>query len=141
VRTGRLWQRVFDFGNSNTTGYMFLSTQSDSNPNSPRFAITTTTNTAEQQIIRTTPTVLSTGTWHHLAIVLGTGSTYTGTLYIDKVAVGSNNAMTLRPSNLGNTANNWIGRSQWPDPYFDGYVDDFRIYRRALTATEISALP
>jgi hypothetical protein len=140
VRTARMWQRVFDFGNSNTAGYMFLTTQSDSSPNAPRFAITTTTNTAEQQISMTTPAALSAG-WHHVAVVLGAGSTYTGTLYIDKVAVGSNTAMTLRPSNLGDTANNFIGRSQWPDPYFDGYIDDFRIYRRALTAAEISALP
>jgi hypothetical protein len=140
VRTARMWQRVFDFGNSNTAGYMFLTTQSDG-MNAPRFAITTTTNTAEQMISMTTPAALSTGTWHHVAVVLGAGATYTGTLYINKVAVGSNNAMTLRPSNLGDTANNFIGRSQWMDPYFDGYIDDFRIYKRALTAAEITALP
>ena len=90
----------------------------------------------------TTPAALSTGAWHHLAVVLGAGATYTGTLYIDKVAVGTNAAMTLRPSNLGNTANNFIGRSAFAaDPYFDGYIDDFRIYKRALTAAEITALP
>ena len=49
--------------------------------------------------------------------------------------------MTLRPSDLGNTANNWIGRSAFTaDPYFDGLVDDFRVYNRALTAAEITAL-
>jgi len=48
----------------------------------------------------------------------------------------------VRPSNLGNTANNWIGRSQFAvDPFFDGFIDDFRIYSRALSATEIAALP
>ena len=50
--------------------------------------------------------------------------------------------MTLRPSNLASTTNNWIGRSQFAvDPLFDGLIDDFRIYSRALTATEIAALP
>jgi len=143
VRTGRPWARIFDFNNSSTTGYMFLTAQQGlSSPNSPRFAITLTSNNAEEIINMTTPAVLSTGVWHHFAVVLGAGATYTGTLYIDKVAVGSNNAMTLRPSSIGNTAANYIGRSAYPaDPYLDGYVDDFRIYKRALTAPEISALP
>ena len=49
--------------------------------------------------------------------------------------------MTLRPSNLGNTVNNRIGRSAFTqDPYFHGLVDDFRVYNRALTAAEITAL-
>jgi hypothetical protein len=49
--------------------------------------------------------------------------------------------MTLRPSSIGNTANNFIGRSAYAqDPYFSGLVDDFRVYNRALTAAEITAL-
>ena len=144
IRTARQWARVFDFSNSMSTGYMFLTVQQNtSTPNSPRLAITKTTNTAEEQINMTTPALLSTGTWHHIAVMLGAGTTYTGTLYIDKVAVGSNTAMTLRPSDLGNTANNWLGRSQFTtnDSMFDGFIDDFRIYKRALTAAEITALP
>ena len=44
-------------------------------------------------------------------------------------------------SDLGDTANNLIGDSAWPnDPFFSGLIDDFRIYNRALTATEITAL-
>jgi hypothetical protein len=34
---------------------------------------------------------------------------------------------------LQGTVNNWIGRSQWADPYLNGKVDDFRIYAGALT--------
>jgi hypothetical protein len=34
--------------------------------------------------------------------------------------------------------NNWLGRSQWPDPLFDGHFDEFRIYDHALTAQEVS---
>jgi hypothetical protein len=144
IRTGRQWARVFDFGNSMSTGYMFITVQQNmSTPNSPRLAISKTDNSAEQQINMTTPAPLSTGAWHHLAFTLGAGTTYTGTIYIDKVAVGNNPNMTLRPSDLGNTTNNWIGRSQFTanDSMFDGFIDDFRIYKRALTAAEISALP
>jgi hypothetical protein len=49
--------------------------------------------------------------------------------------------MTLRPSTIGNTANNFIGKSAFTaDPYFAGLVDDFRVYNRALTAAEITTL-
>ena len=143
VRTNRAWQRIFDFGNSMTTGYMFLTPQQAQNtPNSVRFAISSAGNAAEQVIDMTTPAMLSTGVWHHIAVTLATGSPYVGTLYIDKAVAGTNPNMTLRPSNLGNTPNNWIGRSQFAvDPFFDGFIDDFRIYSRALSAPEIAALP
>jgi hypothetical protein len=35
--------------------------------------------------------------------------------------------------------NNWLGRAQWPDPLYDGLIDEFRIYNHALTAAEVSA--
>ena len=144
VRTVRSWQRIFDLG-SNTTTYMFLTAHALglAVPNVPRFAITLTGNApgSEQTIVMTAPAPLSVGAWHHLAVVLGPGATYAGTLYVDKVAAGVNPNMTLRPSNLGNSINNWLGRSQFGDPLFDGMIDDFRVYRRALTAAEIRALP
>jgi hypothetical protein len=143
----RAWARIFDFNNSSSTGYMFLTAnQVLTMPNSVRFAISTAGNNAEQVI--TGPGRLSTGVWHHIAVVLGGttgtvdgGMVYTGTLYIDGAAVATNNAMSLRPSNLGNTMNNWIGRSAFSqDPYFAGLIDDFRVYNRALTAADITAL-
>jgi hypothetical protein len=140
VTTDRAWGRLFDFNNSNTTGYMFLTTyQNQRTPNSVRFAISATNNAAEEQISSTVR--LSTGVWHHLAVVLDAGATYTGTLYIDGVVAGTNAAMTLRPSSLGTTLNNWIGRSAYTtDPYFAGLIDDFRVYARALNASEITTL-
>ena len=66
-----------------------------------RFAITQTTNAGEQWI--TSAASLATG-WHHIAVVLDVGATYTGTICIDSTMAERNPAMTLRPSNLGNTA-------------------------------------
>ncbi|MFC5468014.1 DUF5695 domain-containing protein [Cohnella suwonensis] len=127
------WTRIFDIG-TGTTNYMFLSPQ----PGAAglRFAITTNGNGSEQQISSTT--AFPTGVWKHVAVTIS-GST--GRLYVDGVQVATNASMTLNPSSLGNTTQNWIGRSQYSgDPYFNGSVDDFRMYSRALSASEITAL-
>ena len=34
--------------------------------------------------------------------------------------------------------NNWLGRSQWNDPYFNGQFEEFRIYNGALTDLDIA---
>ncbi|MFD0671425.1 DUF5695 domain-containing protein [Cohnella sp. GCM10027633] len=127
------WTRIFDIG-TGTSNYMFLSPQ----PGGAglRFAITSSGNGSEQQINSTT--AFPTGVWKHVAVTIS-GST--GRLYVDGVQVGTNTSMTLTPSSLGNTTQNWIGRSAFSgDPYFNGQIDDFRIYSRALSASEISAL-
>ena len=42
------------------------------------------------------------------------------------------------PADLGTTTNNWLGRSQWDaDGYFDGLLDEVRIYSEALSEAEI----
>jgi hypothetical protein len=62
-----------------------------------------------------------------------------GILYQNGVAVGTNVGMTIKPSNLGSTANNYLGKSQFADPYFNGLLDEFRIHSVALSAAEIAA--
>jgi hypothetical protein len=63
------------------------------------------------------------------------------TLYVNGTAVGSNGAQFLPPWQLGGASQNWIGRSQYAgDPYFNGRIDEFRIYRGALAAADIAAL-
>jgi hypothetical protein len=45
------------------------------------------------------------------------------------------------PKDLGVTNQNWIGRSQFTaDGFFNGAVDDFRIYNRVLSAPEVRYL-
>ncbi|HEY2574896.1 MAG TPA: LamG-like jellyroll fold domain-containing protein, partial [Streptosporangiaceae bacterium] len=125
------WSRVFDFGTGTST-YMFLTVSDGSGP---RFAITTSGGGGEQQLSSSTPLPLS--TWSHLAVTLS-GST--GTLYVNGKPVATNSSMTLHPSDLGNTTQDWIGRSEFGDPYLNAAVDDFAIYSSALSASQIAAL-
>jgi len=126
------WARVFDFGTGTATN-MMLTTKNGAN-GKPRFSIRIS-NSAEQQIDASSP--LPIGTWTHIAVTLS-GST--GTLYVNGAASGTNTAMSLKPSGMGSTTLNYLGKSQYNDPYLNGSIDDFRIYTRALSAGEISLL-
>lgn len=126
------WTRIFDFGQNIATN-MFLTPQNGANGRL-RFAITTNGGGNEQQI--NCDATMSVGGWYQVAVTLN-GST--GILYLNGAPVGTNNAMTLRPLSLGSTVNNYLGRSQYPDPYLDGVLDEFRIYNVELSAAEIAA--
>ena len=127
------WSRLFDFG-TGTNNYMFLTMSAGGGP--LRYAITTSGNGAEQQLNDTTTLPLN--TWSLVTVTL---SGTTGTLYVNGQPVATNTNMTLNPSSLGDTNQNWIGRSQFgADPYLNGAVDDFNVYDRALSASEVSTL-
>jgi hypothetical protein len=129
----RNWERIFDFG-SGTGRYMFLTPRSGSG--TVRFAITVDGGHGEQAVTGTA--ALPTAQWVHVAVTL---SGQLATLYVNGTAVGTNSAEFLPPWQLGGTGQNWIGRSQYAgDPYFNGRIDEFRIYRGALTAADIAAL-
>jgi len=131
---GGAWQRIFDFG-SDTTFYMFLTPRLGTT-GEMRFAITIGGGGDPEQMV-TAPSTLPSG-WHHVAVTIDAGID-TIDLYLDGVVVASNTAATLTPSDLGNTTNNWLGRSQWvADAYFNGSLDDFRIYDYALSQVEIA---
>jgi hypothetical protein len=137
------WARIYDFGNGTTAKtFFYVTSRASDSPNTPvRFGISNTGHTSAAEERLEGSTTLSANVWHHIAVVLPAGPTYTGTLYIDGVAVDTNDAMTLHLSDVGTTTENWIGRSPFTsDPYFSGSLDDFRIYKRALSAAEISAL-
>ncbi|WP_237163150.1 DUF5695 domain-containing protein [Paenibacillus sp. BIHB 4019] len=125
------WSRIFDFG-TGTNANMFLTPRAGGS--GLRFAITSSGNGAEQQL---NATALPTGVWKHVAVTL---SGTTGRMYVDGVQVAINTSMTLKPSSLGNTNLNYLGKSQYGDPYLDGALDDFKIYSRALSATEIGSI-
>jgi hypothetical protein len=129
---GQTWSRIFDFG-TGTSVYMFL-TPDAGGAAGMRFAITTGGSGAEQQITAAEP--LPTG-WQHVAVTL---SGDTGTLYLNGEPVATSDEIALDPSDLGETDQNWIGRSQFADPALNATVDEFQIHDRALGQAEIQSL-
>ena len=128
---GGQWARAFDF-NNDQNAYMCLG---------PRwwfmddmyFALTTD-GAANQSLVQPTGFDIETG-WHHIAVTINANASIT-TLYYDGEELARNS--TLTPSDLGETTNNWLGRSHDAnDAYYLGSMDDFRIYDYALSQAEI----
>ena len=124
------WQRVFDCG-VDTSRYLFLTPRA--NNGSMRFAIR---NGGEEQQLDA-PTALPTNSWCHVAVVLDGQS---GTMFLNGVPVATNTSMTIRPwQTLARS--NYLGDSQFAaDPLFNGQLDSFRVFGRALNASEIRGL-
>ena len=128
---GGAWQRIFDFGND-TTNYMFLTPSSGNG--TLRFAITTNGGGAEQ-ILETSP--LPVGQWRHVAV---TRNGNIARLYTNGVVAASRtNLVTIAPASF-NPALNFLGASQYPDPLFNGRLDELFVYNYALSDTEIARL-
>ncbi|MHC4167947.1 MAG: LamG-like jellyroll fold domain-containing protein, partial [Planctomycetota bacterium] len=126
---GGAWQRIFDFG-SGTGTYIFLCPRTGAG-GPMRLAITTGGGGGESLI--DAPNTLVSG-WHHVAaVVQSTGIQ----LYLDGTVVASG-PTTVVPSDLGQTTNNWLGRSQYSaDGYLNASLDDFRIYDYAMSQDQI----
>ena len=118
------WARIMDFGSS-TAVNMFLTPSAGGGP--LRFAITLNGGGGEQQL--TAPAVLPVNVLKHVVVTLNNG---VGILYVDGVPQVTNAAITLTPSSMGSTTQNYIGKSQYADPYFTGAIEEFRIYDAPL---------
>lgn len=125
---GAGWQRIFDFG-SGTADNLFLTPSSGGTPRTV-FAIK---NGGAEQVLDAPP--LATGVWTHVAVTLEGN---TGKLFINGAVVDTD-TVTINPSDI-RAASNYLGKSQWPDPLYNGRIDEFHLYNRALTTTQVTEL-
>ena len=76
--------------------------------------------------------------WHHLALVKYDNGT--ATLYLDNVS----NSNTFSTSKIGSNTPPWntlkIGTNRREEYNWKGYIDEFKVYGRALSAEEVSNL-
>lgn len=125
------WSRILDIGD-NETKNMFLTVNDGCEL---RFSITRSGAPGERHIDGAGTLPLN--TWSLVTVtVAGTE----GTLYVDGKVVGTNPDMSVHPADLGDTAHNYIGKSQYSDPPLDAAVDDVNIYNRALSADQVGNL-
>jgi Concanavalin A-like lectin/glucanases superfamily len=88
----------------------------------------------------TSLSTLNDGVWHH---AVGTNNGTTSTLYIDGASQGTTSGGAY---NLYSTSYWRIGSYKlnfWPngvDGYFNGSIDDVRVYNRVLSASEVSKI-
>ncbi len=131
----KMWARIFDFGMGENTN-MFLTVHGGTSV--PRFAITVGGTASEEIINAGRP--LPIGEWVHIAVSVNY-STGVGSIYINGAKSGADKEnCTLPPSSMGVTTANYLGKAQYNDPGFNGYIDDFRIYNKAFERNDIMEL-
>ena len=83
-------------------------------------------------------TPLPTGALKHVVWVSHAGA-HTGRLFVDGKLIAVNTLVSITPADLGSTSNDWLGRSQFNDPYFLGSFDEFRIWEGAMKPAQVAA--
>src|SRR5438477_6654468 len=145
VNVNANWGRIFDFGASTSSGevspsqpigtgtnYMFLTPNGAGSFNA-RFAITDAANGAERPILNDT-NAFPVGVQAHVAVVYGPPI---ARLFVNGQQVAAGQAVV--PLSALADVNNWLGRSQWADPMFDGSYSEFRIHNGLVGSPEIKA--
>jgi hypothetical protein len=124
------WSRILDFGGT-SDNFMFLA------PNTHEGKMFFTLHTATRETAVTiNNTIPVENVWHHLAVII---TPTVGSVYVDGEVVG-NMPNPVTPTELGVTNEHWLGKSRFPDPYFNGAFDEVRIMCRALTPDEVKNL-
>ena len=133
LKSGAAFQRIFDFG-IDTSTFMYLA--NSGSDGTVRFRIVSASLNKNQ--ILEGADALPVGKWIHVAVTIGDSGL---SIYLDGAQIAQKSPAALRPSDLGDTGNNFIGRSPFAaDPYLDGQIDEFRIYNRVLSPEEINSL-
>lgn len=138
---GNNWQRIFDFGSNNNgedkqgTGvnYIILSPRSGLTDSPAVFGGRWLGVPVDMNL---RAPALPTGVPVHMAV------TYDWSRKVARLFVNGQLAahdIPPRPLSSIDDFNNWLGRSQFADPFFNGQLLDFRIYNTALRAPEIAA--
>jgi hypothetical protein len=65
-------------------------------------------------------------------------SLHTMSIYTNGILAVAANSVATVPLNSINDINDWLGRSQFPDPFYNGSYDEFRIYDGVLSSSAIA---
>ncbi|MFM7129141.1 MAG: LamG domain-containing protein, partial [bacterium] len=123
------WARIFDFGNGAGSDNIIFARNGTSN--TLTYSVRRGSN--EQSLNATNALTLN--TWQYISVSQqANGST---TIYKDGTAIATGNVQT--PSNIARS-NCYNGKSAWSgDALFSGSMNNFNIWNRAITASEVAA--
>lgn len=133
--------RMFDFGQG-TGRYMVFIPQASTGQS--RFKLTYPTDEGTKTFDVTFNFGMELGKWNHVAYTVGQhpqgGLMYMFYLNGKMVSFARDEEYAV-PAGMGETENNYLGRSQWSsDPYCSHGYKDFRIYNQTLSAADIQKL-
>ena len=140
------WARLFDFGTSSGGPNTGSGTAGNSGITWNYLAFADgsgdfhgdlqSPNNGESIILGPSPAV---GVYHDVVFTVN-ATNHTAALYTDGIMVSYDTNFTVTPQEVGHTYSDFIGRSQFgADPFYNGSVDEFRIYNAPYTPTQVEA--
>lgn len=134
LRQNQPWNRVFDFGSPDFSSFMYLSPAGFGAAGQElRFGLITPIGIHDLGY----PFQMPLEEWTHVGVTL---RDRTATLFLNGRAASSLAGVVSRPSDMGDTLQNTLGRSLFNDPSFSGALDDVRFSCRGWEARELGQL-
>lgn len=130
----RYWERIIDLGNGQSIDNIVFAREGETN----NLALHILDGSGSYGYIGVlTNDGIRNSTWKHYCFTQDVASS-TAKLYIDGQLINSSNAVNI--TNVTRTSN-FIAHSNWSwDIDFKGLMDEVKLYNRALTAAEVTAL-
>lgn len=126
--------RLFDFGNSTSNFMILIPWVTTANGPNLRYKITCVTGTNDRYI----PYSLPLNTWVNV-VISQKNSIFKA--YVNGTLQYTDSNSTVKPSDMGVTTQNYLGKSQYSaDAYTDHTYDDFKIYDYALSDQDVNNL-
>ncbi|MFC0534024.1 LamG-like jellyroll fold domain-containing protein [Phytohabitans kaempferiae] len=130
------WQWMYALG-KDTSRYLFSTPYNGDGR--LRTAVTSSFAGGEAQVTGYAP--LPAGAWKTVTVTLDTAADRVTTyLYGAAVASARTTVSAADLIDAATTSAGFIGRSFYPDPLFDGAIDDFQVYAAALSAPEVAEI-
>ncbi|WP_160167686.1 DUF4347 domain-containing protein [Methylomonas sp. MK1] len=127
------WQRVFDFGQTDSTGIGNIYVGREWNTNNLTFTIE---KNGAYTYRATAANAITNGSWLHFAATVDASGNMN--LYVNGNLAASTAGVALE---TGVRSNNFIGKSHWAgDAAFDGAIDNFIVANGVMSAANVAAL-
>jgi hypothetical protein len=123
------WARFIDFGNGAPSNNILFARESTS------ATITLHSYNGATPSTLSATNAIQNNVWQHFAFTIS--SSGAAKIYKNGAVIASG---TLSVPNIVSRSNMYVGRSNWPDAYYNGYMDDIRVYTTELSDGDVLAL-